>query len=93
MRGGVIQTRAVGKKEAGRPAHPLVRSRATPTPAPRDHRAAKVCELYPWLEESGAIEAIIPKKETGALAKWCVCKEGSSGAGLRRGEQRPLLAF
>ena len=33
-------------------------------------RTAKICELYPNLEESAAIDAIIPKKAMGALAKW-----------------------
>jgi hypothetical protein len=31
---------------------------------------AKVCELYPHLEETGAIDDIIPKKAQGSLAKW-----------------------
>jgi hypothetical protein len=29
-----------------------------------------VCELYPSLEETGAIDDIIPKKAQGSLAKW-----------------------
>jgi hypothetical protein len=32
--------------------------------------AASICEEYPWLEETGAIEAIIPKKEPLILGKW-----------------------
>ena len=31
--------------------------------------AAKVLELYPFLEESGVIDEILPKKEQAALAK------------------------
>lgn len=31
--------------------------------------AAKVCSTYPSLEESGAIEQILPKKEQALLAK------------------------
>lgn len=31
---------------------------------------AKVCELYPSLEETGAIDVIMPKKEQGNIAKW-----------------------
>jgi hypothetical protein len=33
-------------------------------------KTAKVCELYPSLEETGAIDDIIPKKAQGSLAKW-----------------------
>ena len=32
-------------------------------------RAAKICASYPILEESGAIEQILPKKEQAILAK------------------------
>ena len=31
--------------------------------------AAKVLELYPFLEETGVIDEILPKKEQAALAK------------------------
>ena len=31
--------------------------------------AAKVVELYPYLEETGVIDEILPKKEQAALAK------------------------
>lgn len=31
--------------------------------------AAKVVELYPYLEETGIIDEIVPKKEQAALAK------------------------
>ena len=31
--------------------------------------AAKVCSTYPILEESGAIDLILPKKEQAVLAK------------------------
>jgi len=33
-------------------------------------KTAKVCELYPSLEETGAIDDIMPKKEQGNIAKW-----------------------
>ncbi len=33
--------------------------------------AAKVCSTYPLLEETGAIEHILPKKEQAILAKLC----------------------
>ena len=42
----------------------------SPRPPSPFHHTAKICELYPSLEETGAIEAIIPKKSAGALAKW-----------------------
>ena len=32
-------------------------------------RAAKICASYPILEETGAIEQILPKKEQALLAK------------------------
>ena len=32
--------------------------------------AAKVCASYPFLEQTGVIDDIIPKKEQGAIAKW-----------------------
>ena len=35
-------------------------------------RVAKVCASYPSLEESGAIDLILPKKEAATLAKLCV---------------------
>lgn len=67
-----------------------VTARARAGPAPGDNstftfavlshpqHTAKICELYPSLEETNAIEAIIPKKSAGALAKWCV-EGGKSG--------------
>ena len=33
-------------------------------------KTAKVCELYPSLEETGAIDDIMPRKEQGNIAKW-----------------------
>jgi hypothetical protein len=34
--------------------------------------AANLCELYPFLEESGLIEFFVPKKGNLTIAKWCV---------------------
>ena len=31
--------------------------------------AAKVCELYPMLEDTGIIDVILPKKEHATIAK------------------------
>ena len=32
--------------------------------------AAKVLDSYPWLEESGVIDTILPKKEQVMIGKW-----------------------
>jgi hypothetical protein len=32
--------------------------------------AASICETYPLLEETGAIDVLIPKKEPLLLGKW-----------------------
>lgn len=37
--------------------------------------AAALCESYPYLAESGLIDALIPKKETLHIAKWYVSYE------------------
>jgi hypothetical protein len=34
------------------------------------HPAASICETYPLLEETGAIDVLIPKKEPLLLGKW-----------------------
>ena len=34
--------------------------------------AAKVLESYPWLEESGVIDVVLPKKEQIMIGKWCM---------------------
>ena len=33
--------------------------------------AASLCELYPYLEETGLIEHFVPKKGNMTVAKWC----------------------
>lgn len=33
--------------------------------------AAKVIDAYPWLESSGVIEVLLPKKEQICVGKWC----------------------
>lgn len=37
-------------------------------------RAASLCELYPYLEETGLIDQLVPKKEAVTIAKWCVLR-------------------
>ena len=31
-----------------------------------------MCELYPYLEDTGLIEHYVPKKGNMTIAKWCV---------------------
>jgi hypothetical protein len=33
-------------------------------------RAASVSQQYPWLEENGVLDVLIPKKEPMFVAKW-----------------------
>jgi hypothetical protein len=33
--------------------------------------AAKVIDAYPWLESSGVIDVLLPKKEQICVGKWC----------------------
>ena len=33
--------------------------------------AGSLCTLYPYLEETGLIDAFIPKKSSLTIAKWC----------------------
>ena len=33
--------------------------------------AGSLCTLYPYLEETGLIDAFIPKKGSLTIAKWC----------------------
>ena len=33
--------------------------------------AAKISESYPWLEQSGVIDILLPKKEQICVGKWC----------------------
>jgi hypothetical protein len=35
-------------------------------------RAASLGEQFPWLEQSGVIDVIFPKKEPVYIGKWCV---------------------
>ena len=35
--------------------------------------AAKVIDAYPWLESSGVIDVLLPKKEQICVGKWCAC--------------------
>ena len=39
--------------------------------------AAKILEAYPILEETHAIDVILPKKESAVLAKWYASLESS----------------
>jgi hypothetical protein len=34
--------------------------------------AAQLCETYPFLEQSGLLEELVPKKGIVNIAKWCV---------------------
>jgi predicted RNA-binding protein (TIGR00451 family) len=34
--------------------------------------AASIAEQYPWLEQNGVLDVLIPKKEPLFVAKWCV---------------------
>jgi predicted ribosome-associated RNA-binding protein Tma20 len=72
-------------------AHPgqAAGARAGPPPAPppadprraaRRPAAAAISEQYPWLDENGVLDVLIPKKEPMFVAKWCV--------GARRGGRR-----
>lgn len=54
---------------------------------------AKICELYPSLEETNAIEAIIPKKSAGALAKWYRRRDGERRGRGRGVRQNPARLF
>jgi hypothetical protein len=40
---------------------------------PLDLIAAKVIDAYPWLESSGVIDVLLPKKEQICVGKWCAC--------------------
>lgn len=42
---------------------PLRRSDARVAPA-------SICEQYPWLEKTGVIDVLLPKKEDIRVAKW-----------------------
>jgi hypothetical protein len=39
-------------------------------PLPPALPAAAVSEQYPWLEENGVLDVLIPKKEPLFVAKW-----------------------
>ncbi len=39
-------------------------------PTPPVPSAAKVLESYPWLDESGVIDVVLPKKEQIMIGKW-----------------------
>lgn len=38
----------------------------------------KVFDAYPFFEETGILDVIMPKKEPLIIAKWCVLKEKKS---------------
>lgn len=49
-----------------------LQDRMSQTPALSHLPAASICEEYPYLEETGVIELLIPKKESVFVGKWCV---------------------
>jgi hypothetical protein len=53
------------------PQHGQMRMHALMLMLPMDACAAKVIDAYPWLESSGVIDILLPKKEQICVGKWC----------------------